>query len=270
MLMALPLLDLSRSKIPRQIQQNMIEYMRLFAGLPGVTMVDAESFWFVCNLPAPGNIILRTHWAAGGTEERIDALLEQIGRCTDQIDWFIFPGDPPADLGKRLAARGMPGGPGGNWLWTDLTSLNADPTVPDEFRVEQVRDDRMMVEWVEVSEAGFGGNLAIFYDAYARHGYGPDAISRHYIGYLGHTPVTSGTLLEAGGCATIYDLSTPPAFRHQGFGGALMHVLMQEIRRRGYADTWIWSSNMAKSLYQKLGYADADFGLREHAWHRPS
>lgn len=265
--MASPL-DLSGTEKPRQIQENMIAYMRMFAGLPGTTMHDAESFWFVCNKSAPGNNILRTRWGADRTEDRIDALLKQIGQHIDEIDWFVFPGDQPADLGKRLEARGMPGGPGGNWLWTDLTSLGAAPTVPDNFRIEQVRDDQMMAEWVRVSEAGFGAEVAIFYDAYARHGYGPDAFSLHYIGYLDDTPVTSGTLLDAGGGATIYDVSTPPAFRHQGFGGAITHALMQEIRNRGHADTWIWSSNMAKSVYQKLGYVDVDFGLREHSWHR--
>jgi ribosomal protein S18 acetylase RimI-like enzyme len=61
-------------------------------------------------------------------------------------------------------------------------------------------------------------------------------------------------------------VSTPPSFRHQGFGGALTHALMREIRSRGYQDTWIWSSNMAKSLYQKLGYVAVDFGLREYSW----
>lgn len=261
-------LDLSGSEKPGQVQENMIAYMRLFAGLPGMTMYDAESFWFVSNKPAPGNNILRTHLPAERTEERIDALLEEIGGHIDEIDWFVFPGDQPPDLGKRLEARGMPGGPGGNWLWADLTSLNAGPSVPDNFRIEQVRDDQMMVEWVRVSEAGFGGELAIFYDAYARHGYGPDAFSLHYIGYLDDTPVTSGTLLDAGGCASIYDVSTPPALRRQGFGGAITHALMWEIRNRGYTDTWIWSSNMAKSVYQKLGYVEVDFGLREHVWRK--
>jgi predicted GNAT family acetyltransferase len=90
----------------------------------------------------------------------------------------------------------------------------------------------------------------------------------HYIGYADDTPVTSGTLLDAGGCATIYDVSTPPAFRHQGFGRAITHTLMQQIRNLGYADTWIWSSHMAKRVYQKLGYIEVDFGLREHALHR--
>ncbi len=245
-------------------------YMRLFAGLPGMTMYDAETFWFVSNKGAPGNIILRTDWPADHTEQYIDALFEQIGRHTDEIGWMVFPADEPADLGKRLEARGMQGGPGGNWLWTDLKSLRAAPIMPESFRIEQVRDDQMMAEWVRVSEAGFGVEIPWFYDAYARHGYGADAFSLHYIGYMDDTPVTSGTLLDAGGGASIYDVSTPSAFRQQGFGGAITHALMEEIRKRGYADTWIWSSDMAKSVYQKLGYADADFGVREHNWKKPS
>src|SRR5690606_29427386 len=49
-------LDLSTSDIPRQIQANMMAYMRLFADLPGMVMHDdAEMFWFVSNRPAPGN-----------------------------------------------------------------------------------------------------------------------------------------------------------------------------------------------------------------------
>jgi hypothetical protein len=133
-------LDVSGTEKPRQIQENLMAYMRLFAGLPGVTLYDAASFWLVSNTSAPGNMILRTRFEASCTEEQIDAMLERIGQYSDQIDWLIFPGDQPADLGKRLEARGMPGGPGGNWLWTDLTRLRAHPTMPDHFRVEQVRD----------------------------------------------------------------------------------------------------------------------------------
>jgi len=264
------LLDLSKTEKPNLIQENMMAYMRLFAGLPGVTLYDKESFWFVSNKPAPGNHILRTGLEASCAEEQIDAMLEEIGQYSDHIDWLVWPSDQPADLGKRLQARGMPGGSGGNWLWTSLPVLGADPTVSDHFRIEQVRDDQMLSEWVRVSEAGFGSELAIFYDAYARHGYGPNAFSLHYVGYLYNTPVTSGTLLDAGGTASIYDVSTPPVFRHQGFGGAITHALTQQIYNRGYTDTWIWSSNMAKSVYRKLGFVDVDFGIQEHSWHRRS
>ncbi len=262
-------LNLMGSIQPAQVQENMISYMRLFAGLPGVITYDADLFWIVSNLPAPGNAILRTSWSENNLEEKIDKLFEQVSEYTNHIDWLIFPGDSPDNLGEHLEARGMPGGKAGNWLLADLTSLCPDPPVPDHFHIEQVHNDRMMAEWVQVSEAGFKEDLALFYQAYARHGYGPDAFSLHYTGYLNDTPVTSGTLLDSGGSAAIYDISTPPAFRGQGFGGAITHSIMKEIRQRGYDETWIWSSNIGKSVYQKLGYVDADFGQREHVWHKP-
>lgn len=262
-------LDLSGSDLPGQIQENMIAYMRLFAGLPGIIMHDStESFWFVSNKPAPGNATLRARWLEEDAEEQINAMLVQIGQYIDQIDWMVFPDDQPLDLNQRLEARGMPGGPGGNWLWANLAALNAPPAVPADFHITLVRDDQGLVDWVRVSEEGFGQELGYFYDAYARHGYGPGAYSLHYTGYLGDTPVTSGTLLDAGGTASIFDISTIPAYRRMGFGGAITYALLNEIRNRGYRETWIWSSNMAKSVYQKLGYIEADFGQREHTWSR--
>ncbi len=264
------LLDLSHTKIPRQIQENLIAYMKLFAGLPNMFMDDSDVFWFISKKPAPGDIILRANWAELDAEKQIDKTLQQIGQHVDEIGWFVFPDDELSDLGKRLESRGMPAGRGGNWLWVDLTRLGAAPSVPDDFHIEPVIDDSMLAEWVHISEIGFGNNdLGCFYDAYARHGYGADAYSLHYTGYWGDIPVTSGTLLEAGGCATIYDVSTPPEFRGKGFGGSLTHFMMQEIRNRAYTDTWIWSSNLAQPLYRSLGYFDADFGLREYVWHKP-
>ena len=263
-------LDRSHTPMPRTIQHNLIAYMRLFGGLSGVGMVDdPDTFWIVSGSSAPGNAILHTDWAEQGIEHRIDALFAQVGQHIDQIDWFVFPASQRQDLGARLAARGMPGGPGGNWLWLYLTTLSAPPPVSGNFRIEQVRDDAAMRDWLHVSEAGFGASFPRFYDAYARHGYGADAFSFHYIGYLEDVPVTSATLLDAGGGASIYDLSTPPPFRGHGFGGALTHFLLRETLRRGYPETWIWSSDMARTLYRSLGFLDADFGIREHTWHRP-
>jgi GNAT superfamily N-acetyltransferase len=262
-------LNLASTPIPRQIQANLIAYMRLFAGLPGMAMYDAgDAFWFVCGKPAPGNNILRARFPADHAEAQIDILFEQIGRHIHEISWLLFPGDQPADLSRRLEARGMPPGPAGIWLYADLNTLGAAPAVPPDFHIKQVRDDQMMAEWVRLSEAGFEMELPDYYPAYARHGYGPAAFSLHYTGYLGNTPVTTGTLLDAGGTAAIYDVSTPLAFRRQGFGAAITHALMQQIRNRGYADTWIWSSPLGEGVYQQLGYVPADFGIREHVWRK--
>lgn len=238
--------------------------------MAGVQMCDTDdSFWIISQNDAPGNIILKTRWSSPAEiDTQIDGLLQKVSQHLDKIDWFVFPGDQPSDLGQRLAKRGMRGGPGGNWLWTDLTELEAMPEVDGALRIEQVHNDQMMSDWVQASTQGFKMELGYFYDAYARHGYGPDAFSLHYTGYLGDVAVTTGTLLDAGGCATIYDVSTLPDYRGRGFASALMQYIMRVIVKRGYHDTWIWSSDMAKSMYQSLGYVDADFGQREYTWHK--
>jgi hypothetical protein len=131
-----------------------------------------------------------------------------------------------------------------------------------------VTDATMLEAWKQISAVGFGGDTQIYYDAYARHGFGPDATSLHYIGYLGDRPVTSATLLLAGGIAGVYDVSTPPAWRHRGFGGAITFAMLQEARQREYDHAWIWSSPMGKSVYSKLGFVAADFGVREYRWRK--
>ena len=107
-----------------QMQENMLAYFRLFVGLPGITAADDDVFWFVNTRPEPGNHIVRTQILDPAVESRIDEILDHIGRRTDHIDWLVFPSCQPADLGKRLEARGMSGGPAGAWMLADLTALS--------------------------------------------------------------------------------------------------------------------------------------------------
>jgi len=252
------------------MQANLVAYFPIFAGLPGITFVEEDITWFVnANNGEPGDMILRSRISGGSIDRRIDEILNQISQYTDHIDWLVFPGCRPADLGRRLEGRGMKGGPGGTWMLADLTSLSGAPPVPDNFHVEYVSDNEMLEEWKLVSSEGFGSDCQIFYDAYKRHGFGPDAHSLHYIGYLDDTPVTSSTLLVAGGIAGIYDVSTPPPFRRQGFASAITRDMMLEAQHRGYRDAWVWSSSIGKGAYGSVGFVAADFGIREYQWHKP-
>jgi GNAT superfamily N-acetyltransferase len=252
-----------------QMQENLIAYFRIFSGLPGATFVEEDVTWFVNVKDEPGNHLLRTRISGAAIDRRIDDIIGQFSQYTDQIDWLVFPACRPADLGKRLEARGMQAGLGGTWMLADLIAAPPSaPPVPDGFRIQHVSDTTMLHVWQQISAEGFEGDAQIYYDAYARHGFGPDAISLHYIGYLGDQPVTSSTLLVAGGIASVYDVSTPPAWRRQGFGGAITFAMLQEARRRGYDHAWIWSSLMGKSVYSKLGFVAADFGVREYRWRK--
>ncbi|HMN28988.1 MAG TPA: hypothetical protein PKE45_12625 [Caldilineaceae bacterium] len=269
-----------------QIQENLIAYHRVYAGIPNLIMVEGDVTW-TTNQGQPGNTVLRTRLPAAGLDERIDDLVRQIGQSASQFDWFVFPGCQPLDLGERVMARGLAGGPdggwqlvgtiggpAGNWLLADLTVLAPAPAVSNRFRIEQVRDHHLMKEWTRATIAGFAGadhpidNLEEHpcYVAYARHGYSDDAYSLHYIGYLDDQPVTSSTLLLAGGIAGLFDISTPSAFRRQGFGSAISWRMLYEAQQHGYHQAYVWSSNLGKNVYRGVGCVPAAIGLREYSW----
>lgn len=262
-----------------QLQQNFISYFRHFAGLPGVTFTEGTVTWSASR-GAPGSMILGTHVADTDIDQQIDKTLSEIGRHTDTVDWMVFPSCRPTDLGGRLHNRGAAGGPngewmlygkiggpGGNWMWLDLATLGVPPTTPDGFHVKQVLDQTMFEEWTAINARGFGADdYNAYHAAYSRHGFGQEAEAIHFIGYLGEEPVTSSTLLVAGGSASVYNVSTPTELRRQGFGGAITHAALREARNRGHDWSWIWSSDLGKSVYAKLGFVLTDFGIREYQW----
>ena len=278
-----------RMETVNQIQANLIAYFRLFAGLPGVTFVDEQVTW---NVGGPGPHILRTAFPSaleesGGIDQQIDDLIRRIGQSTGSVDWFVFPSCHPPDLGERVAARGLAGGPdgawtlvgqvggpGGNWMVADLAALPSALPVSARFHVEAVRNQAMLGEWLQVSLTGFGNTPPApekwgenyFYAGYARHGFGPDAFSLHYIGYLDDQSVTAATLLLAGGIAGLFDISTPPAFRRQGFGSAISRHLLQEAQARGYQQAYVWSSVLGKGVYSRVGFVPVALGMREYCW----
>ena len=268
-----------------QIQDNLVAYMRMFAGVRGIQFVDDDVTWIVTDAGAPGNMVVRSRFTDATADRRIDDVVEAVGRHTDYVEWLVFPGCRPANIADRVAARGAAGGPGGRWelvgevggpggtwMLADLTDMCAAPArqLPSaRFRVEQVTSEAMLENWRAVSSAGFGGGeYHNFFEAYARHGFGEDARALHYIGYLDSRPATSGTLLLAGGCAGIYDVSTPESDRRKGLGAAITYAMMRAARERGHEWAWLQSSPMGRGVYAALGFTEVGIGVKEYRWKR--
>lgn len=263
-----PMLDLSQTEKPNQVRENLIAYMGLFRGLPGVTIHDESAFWIYSGQGAPGNSLLRTQFSAETAEQEIDATLAAIAKVGEHMDWWVISGDTPPDLGARLERRGMVGNLAGNWLWRSLEDISDVQPKYGRLEMKRVANDQELELWIELSERGFDCKLPLFRHAYRLHGYGRDAFSDHYLGFAEGECVVSGTVLKAGGTMSIYDLSTPPEHRGKGYGGAMTYEFLKLIRSHGFSDTWIWGSNMAKSLYMEFGFRECDFGIREYPWHR--
>lgn len=264
----------------RSVQENFITYFRIFAGLPGITIVESDEVTWSASDGAPGTQVMASRFSEARAGEAIDLTLRAVGQVADAVDWMVWPGDEPENLGEHLTKRGAAGGPDGVWMlhgnqgdepgtWMviDLRALPEAPAWPDGFRVEQVKDESRFAVWVDVNARGFGSeDYSAFRSAYMRHGFGDDAQAIHFVGYQGETPVTSSTLLIAGGSASAYNISTPEDLRKRGYGSAITQATLLEARRRGFEHSWIWSSNMGRSVYQGIGFVITDFGIREYQW----
>lgn len=258
------------------VQDNFVTYFRIFAGIPGIPYAEEESVTWIAAKDAPGSSVVKTRFA-GDIPGQIDKTLRDVGQYTDAIDWMIWPDDQPESLGEELAKVGAShsewmlygnqGSEPGTWLVVDLGTLAGGMPGADNFRVEQVRNEQLFDVWTDINARGFGSDdYSAFRAAYLRHGFGDDAQAIHFVGFAGDQPVTSSTLLIAGGSASAYNISTPVELRKQGYGSAITHATLLAARERGYSHSWIWSSPMGRNVYQKLGFVITDFGIREYQW----
>lgn len=257
---------MDNSDLIEALRLNYIEYFRLFHHQHGIRVhVDQQIAWIVANGP-PGNHILRTNLPAEVAEQKIDALISKISDLTGGIRWLLFPQDRPRDLHARLLQRDLTTGQGDLWMFRPLQKLPSSRP-HSSLRIRPVQDGPGLRAWWTASAHGFGTSQRAaqpWYDAFRRHGFGPQAHVTNYIGQAGQTVVTTATLILAGGIAGIYDLSTPPNFRGNGFAGALVNELLAQARNQGYSHAGLQTGD-AEQFYQGLGF-ETGFQEEEFFW----
>ncbi len=257
---------MAKPELIDDLRQNFIAYFHLFHGQHGVCFHEDEQVaWIIANRP-PGNHILRSRFTLAGVEDRIDALLDDIGGRTDACRWLLFPADQPHDLGERLAKRGLVAGEGEYWMFRPLGELPGH-SAPGGFRVVRVSTAPDLRSWWAASARGFGTTqraAQLWYDAYRRHSLGAHAYARIYSGHVGREVVTTGALILAGGIAGIYDISTPRPFRGNGYASALVSHLLAEAQRLGYSHAGLQTANEGE-FYSRLGF-EASYREREFFW----
>jgi GNAT superfamily N-acetyltransferase len=79
-------------------------------------------------------------------------------------------------------------------------------------------------------------------------------VIRHFLGTLDGKPVVVGTSVLAAGIVSVWNVATHDDARRQGVATALMERLLQDAWDDGCDASLLYSSPMAYSLFQKLGY----------------
>jgi GNAT superfamily N-acetyltransferase len=81
-----------------------------------------------------------------------------------------------------------------------------------------------------------------------------DKTIRHYVGFLDDAPVAVGTGVVAEGIVSVWNVATHDDVRRHGMATALLSRLLDDAWDEGCDSSILYSSAMAYSLFQKLGY----------------
>lgn len=172
--------------------------------------------------------------------------------------WHVGPTSRPADLGARLKARGFTGGGADAGMAADFGGLSDGAPEPAGLLITRVRDRRGLDAWVRARALDPEGEVESRWvaDMYDRIGLGDDAPWRHYVGWLGESPVATATLLLAAGVTGVYFVLTAPHARRRGIGRAITLRALRDARDVGYRTGVLGASPMGLPLYHQIGFRE--------------
>jgi GNAT superfamily N-acetyltransferase len=261
--------DLSAPALVTAIEANLFALFPLFDQWPQAEVHDdAEMLWSITNVAFPlFNSVLRANLAL----ERVDVAIEAaLSRCRSRkvpLLWWTGPATKPADLATRLAANGFQSeySPG---MAVELRSLAVAPSTSPGLVIEQVKDIATAEEWCRVLGLGFEMPTFVgqaFLDLLGSLAFDPESPFRHYIGRLNGEAVAASSLFLGAGVAGIYNVVTLPDARRKGIGTAMTVCPLLKARALGYRVGILHSSEMAVSVYRRLGFQE-HCRIGQHEW----
>lgn len=201
--------------------------------------------------------IVYSHLEAATADAEIDETVAYFDAQGFPFEWKVYDHDSPADLRRRLAARGFTIEPPEALMVLDLEDapeFYASLVLPDElYRVEDAAgiDDLVRMEeavW-ETDQQWLGKDLAHnlasvpdLLSIFAIQAEGR-VVSAAWIYY--HPPSQFGSLW--GG-------STLPAYRKRGYYTALLVARAREAKLRGYRFLTVDASPMSRPILEKHGF----------------
>ena len=262
------LTDLSPPALARAIEANLSATWRSWGCSPHCELHDdGDLVRYVTGIPFPlCNGVFDARLAADA-DARIDETLAYFRERQLPLLWYVGPSNRPADLGARLAARGLHGGdtPG---MAADLRALDEGQPTPAGLTIERVSDERMLRRFGQILCAGFGipefvgeAMTPIFIDL----GLADDAPFRHYLASLDGGPVAAASAFLGAGVVGIYNVATLPQARRRGIGAAITLAPLREARALGYRVGVLGSSAEGYGVYRRLGFAEY-CTLATYAW----
>ena len=227
---------------------------------------DGEITWIEAPVPElPYNAVVRT-CLTGNVDERIEEIIGHFLARAVQFMWLVHPTAQPPDLAARLARRGLRLVEHGTGMSLDLDRWEPSTPKPNgAIRYAEVIDEdglhtyeELVADYWELRpesrayvfginrwahELGHGARYVAFKDerpvgkAYMSYTVGADAVSMSE-----HT-------------AGIFGVYVRPEARGHHVATTLMELMIDLAARRGRRRVVLHASEMAFSLYLRMGFA---------------
>lgn len=256
------------SSIASVIEANINAYLLSFARLPGATLHDDTlSTWVDSGVPsATYNSIVRAHVDPASLDAQVESVLAHFKRHSRPVTWHVGPTTEPPDLGQALLAHGMTHSEDEPGMAIELAHIHDDLAIPQELKIEQVRDQHGLRDWVAVWLFPVPDAVRrLCFDALLARGLGDDLPWRYYVGYLDGKPVATSELFVGEGVAAVHYgegvaavhyVVTQRELRRRGIGAAMTLRVLRAARDWGYRVAVLTASPDGHGTYQRIGFQD--------------
>ena len=271
--------------------ENLYDLFRAMADtLPDSQLVEEEGF--SRHLTFPTNPMFKGVWNTRLSEQGADSAIDETiawfkERNAPYFFWWTGGNTSPADLESRLAQRGMISmaeqtrelaqgilstEQGSPCMVAELSKMNEAvlQQTPGGFFIREITSEaelydfkKVFVETYEIPE--WAGQAWV--DATLKIGMGKTPW-RIFVGYLDDQPVATNMLFNGGGVASVYAVATVPSARGKGIGAAITLTPLLEAREDGYIYAVLFSTEMGKSVYQRIGFRMTDVRINRYLWRK--
>lgn len=244
------------------MERNFVYVLGEFArALPDAELYEGrELSWVLTPVAMPVfNSVAAARLDSRSVEAAIASAKERARRKGVPLLWWVYPGNEPADLSRRLLANGFALSERSPGMSLDLGDADAIAGATDgKFSIALV-DGATAPRWCEVFSDGFGfarkfgkAYLPFATDVAAK----PQGPLRNYALYAGGEMVATASLALHAGIAGIYNVATLPKARGQGFASALTAYVALEARASDTPIAALQASEMGLGVYRRLGFRE--------------
>jgi ribosomal protein S18 acetylase RimI-like enzyme len=241
-----------------QLARIFVELGRVLQ-VPGGVMGSRPGLWYgAIGGPIAGfNRLVVTRMDAATVEADLDAALEALARFPILSAW-IPPGAAPPDLGERLGRRGFVADD--DLVPAMAADLDGLPSIEPASGVTWARVDTAdgIPDLLDVLCAGFevpDSLRPMFERALAGVASAPRHVASYLVSLDGR-PASTAMAAVIDDVAGIYNVATIPEARGRGLGALATHLAMRRGGELGAKMAVLESSDMAYSLYERLGFRE--------------